>query len=65
MYVTAPIIHKHMILMISCDEKMDTHLRVVCRKLLGEGLGTSTIDELVQIEQQLERSVRIIRARKV
>nr|AAO22989.1 MADS-box transcription factor CDM36 [Chrysanthemum x morifolium] len=40
-------------------------LEVAKRKLLGEGLGTSTIDELVQIEQQLERSVRIIRARKM
>ncbi|PWA99918.1 suppressor of overexpression of CO1 like protein [Artemisia annua] len=40
-------------------------LEVEKRKLLGEGLGTSTIDELVQIEQQLESSVRIIRARKM
>ncbi|XP_071717809.1 MADS-box protein SOC1-like [Rutidosis leptorrhynchoides] len=41
------------------------HLEVAKRKLLGEGLGTSTIEELLQVEQQLERSVRIIRARKM
>lgn len=40
-------------------------LEVAKRKLLGEGLGTSTIEELVQIEQQLDRSVRIVRARKM
>ncbi|KAL6495440.1 MADS-box protein soc1-like [Orobanche gracilis] len=34
------------------------------RKLLGEGLGTCTIEELQQLERQLERSVNIIRARK-
>ncbi|KAL8268548.1 hypothetical protein R6Q59_002346 [Mikania micrantha] len=40
-------------------------LEVAKRKLLGEGLGSSTIEELQQIEQQLERSVAIIRARKM
>ncbi|XP_071697553.1 MADS-box protein SOC1-like [Rutidosis leptorrhynchoides] len=40
-------------------------LEVAKRRLLGEELGTSTIEELLQIEQQLERSVRIIRARKM
>ncbi|KAL6569440.1 MADS-box protein soc1-like [Orobanche minor] len=35
------------------------------RKLLGEGLGTCTIEELQQLERQLERSVNIIRARKM
>ena len=35
------------------------------RKLLGEGLGACSIEELQQIEQQLERSVNCIRARKV
>ncbi|XP_076886438.1 MADS-box protein SOC1-like isoform X2 [Bidens hawaiensis] len=40
-------------------------LEVAKRKLLGEGLGSSTIEDLVRIEQQLERSVRIIRARKM
>ncbi|CAH1448024.1 MADS-box protein SOC1 [Lactuca sativa] len=40
-------------------------LEVAKRKLLGEGLGSSTIEEIVQIEQQLERSVRIVRARKM
>ncbi|XP_076950280.1 MADS-box protein SOC1-like [Bidens hawaiensis] len=40
-------------------------LELAKRKLLGEGLGSSTIEELLQIEQQLERSVSIIRARKM
>ncbi|KAI3693329.1 hypothetical protein L6452_33164 [Arctium lappa] len=40
-------------------------LEVTKRKLLGEGLGSTTIEELLQIEQQLERSVCIIRARKM
>ncbi|GJW94435.1 MADS-box protein SOC1-like protein [Tanacetum coccineum] len=40
-------------------------LEVAKRKLLGEGLGSSTIEELLQTEQQLERSVCIIRARKM
>ncbi|KAI4343294.1 hypothetical protein MLD38_027820 [Melastoma candidum] len=34
------------------------------RKLLGENLGACTIEELQHIEQQLERSVTNIRARK-
>ncbi|XVF73332.1 hypothetical protein PTKIN_Ptkin12aG0192900 [Pterospermum kingtungense] len=34
------------------------------RKLLGEGLGSCTLQELQQIEQQLQRSVSSIRARK-
>lgn len=38
---------------------------LICRKLLGEGLGSCTIEEIVQIEQQLERSVGTIRAKKV
>lgn len=37
----------------------------IIRKLLGENLGACTIDELQLIEQQLERSVTSIRARKV
>nr|XP_043620781.1 MADS-box protein SOC1 [Erigeron canadensis]XP_043620782.1 MADS-box protein SOC1 [Erigeron canadensis]XP_043620783.1 MADS-box protein SOC1 [Erigeron canadensis]XP_043620784.1 MADS-box protein SOC1 [Erigeron canadensis]XP_043620785.1 MADS-box protein SOC1 [Erigeron canadensis] len=40
-------------------------LEVAKRKLLGEGLGTTSMEELLQIEQQLERSVRIIRAQKM
>ncbi|KAL4586042.1 hypothetical protein LXL04_010673 [Taraxacum kok-saghyz] len=40
-------------------------LEIAKRKLLGEGLGSSTIDELQELEQQLERSVSIIRARKM
>ncbi|KAG8653624.1 MADS-box protein SOC1 isoform X2 [Manihot esculenta] len=39
-------------------------LEIAKRKLLGEGLGACTIEELQQIEQQLERSVSNIRARK-
>lgn len=35
------------------------------RKLLGEGLTTCSIEELQQLEQQLERSVTTIRARKM
>nr|AFM77896.1 MADS-box protein AGL20/SOC1 [Brassica juncea] len=34
------------------------------RKLLGEGIGSCSIEELQQIEQQLEKSVKCIRARK-
>ncbi|CAN8286266.1 unnamed protein product [Cochlearia groenlandica] len=34
------------------------------RKLLGEGIGTCSIEELQQIEQQLEKSVKCVRARK-
>ncbi|CAL5196208.1 unnamed protein product [Lathyrus oleraceus] len=34
------------------------------RKLLGEGLGTCSIEELQKIEQQLERSITKIRAKK-
>ncbi|CAA0820801.1 MADS-box protein SOC1 [Striga hermonthica] len=34
-------------------------------KLLGQGLGTCTIEELQQLERQLERSVNVIRARKM
>ncbi|KAI3681677.1 hypothetical protein L6452_36480 [Arctium lappa] len=40
-------------------------LEVAKRKLLGEGLGTCSIEELIQIEQQLERSACIVRARKM
>ncbi|KAJ8573252.1 hypothetical protein K7X08_009763 [Anisodus acutangulus] len=35
------------------------------RKLLGEGLGSCTLEEVQQIEKQLERSVSTIRARKM
>ncbi|GFP82310.1 mads-box protein soc1 [Phtheirospermum japonicum] len=35
------------------------------RKLLGENLETCSIEELQQLERQLERSVNIIRARKM
>ncbi|KAK7852544.1 mads-box protein soc1 [Quercus suber] len=40
------------------------HLEVSKRRLLGEGLGTCSLEELQQIEEQLERSVSSIRARK-
>ncbi|XP_062074174.1 MADS-box protein SOC1-like isoform X2 [Humulus lupulus] len=40
------------------------HLEVSKRKLLGDGLESSTIQELQQIENQLERSLAKIRARK-
>ncbi|GAV76675.1 SRF-TF domain-containing protein/K-box domain-containing protein [Cephalotus follicularis] len=39
-------------------------LELTKRKMLGEGLGSCTIEELQQIEQQLEKSVSSIRARK-
>ncbi|KAK4849038.1 hypothetical protein QYF36_020089 [Acer negundo] len=39
-------------------------LQVAKRRLLGEGLESCTIEELQQIEQQLERSVSSVRARK-
>ncbi|KAL1830261.1 hypothetical protein ACET3Z_008673 [Daucus carota] len=40
-------------------------LEVSKRKLLGEGLGSCSITELQQIEQQLEKSVSTVRARKM
>ncbi|KAI4356859.1 hypothetical protein L6164_000846 [Bauhinia variegata] len=39
-------------------------LEAAKRKLLGDGLGSCTVEELQQIEQQLERSVSSVRARK-
>lgn len=35
------------------------------RKMLGEDLGSCSLDELQQLEHQLEKSVSKIRARKV
>lgn len=32
---------------------------------MGEGLGSCSLEELQQIEQQLEKSVSTVRARKV
>ncbi|KAI3800485.1 hypothetical protein L1987_28576 [Smallanthus sonchifolius] len=40
-------------------------LEVAKRKILGESLEPSNIEDLVRIEQQLEKSVGIIRARKI
>ncbi|KAK7292558.1 hypothetical protein RJT34_15409 [Clitoria ternatea] len=34
-------------------------------KLLGEGLGACSIDDVQRIEQQLEKSLNNVRARKV
>lgn len=54
------------ILLFPESEKHVWILNLEClRKLLGEGLGSCSIEELQQIEQQLERSVSSIRARKV
>uniref|UniRef100_A0AAU7LJ91 MADS2 n=1 Tax=Hippophae rhamnoides TaxID=193516 RepID=A0AAU7LJ91_9ROSA len=39
-------------------------LEVSKRKLLGDGLGSCSVEELKQIERQLERSVTKIRSRK-
>ncbi|XP_050203612.1 MADS-box protein SOC1 isoform X2 [Mercurialis annua] len=39
-------------------------LEVSKRKLLGEGLGSCNLEELQKIEQQLEKSVSSVRARK-
>ncbi|KAE9605465.1 hypothetical protein Lal_00024914 [Lupinus albus] len=47
----------------SMMEKIDL-LEASKRKLLGEGLGSCSIDELQEIEKQLERSVGNVRARK-
>ncbi|PSS09620.1 MADS-box protein [Actinidia chinensis var. chinensis] len=40
-------------------------LEVTKRKLLGEGLGSCTFEELQQIEHQLERSVSSVREKKM
>lgn len=40
-------------------------LEAAKRKFLGEGLGACSIEELQRIEQQLERSLSNVRARKV
>ncbi|MCD7467562.1 hypothetical protein HAX54_005082 [Datura stramonium] len=42
------------------------NINSICiRKLLGESLGSCSLEELQQIEHQLERSLNIIRARKM
>ncbi|KAE9614172.1 hypothetical protein Lal_00016786 [Lupinus albus] len=48
---------------ISMAKKME-HLEVSKRMLLGEGLGTCSINDLQQLEKQLERSLNKIRAKK-
>ncbi|KAI4327030.1 hypothetical protein L6164_019535 [Bauhinia variegata] len=44
--------------------KMLEHIEVSKRKLLGDGLDSSSVEELHKIENQLERSLNRIRARK-
>uniref|UniRef100_M1C8W3 MADS-box transcription factor FBP22 n=4 Tax=Solanum tuberosum TaxID=4113 RepID=M1C8W3_SOLTU len=39
-------------------------LEVSKRKLMGQGLGSCSMDELEDIDSQLERTLKIIRARK-
>ncbi|XP_031091377.1 MADS-box protein SOC1 [Ipomoea triloba] len=48
-----------------CLAKKIDYLEASKRRLLGEDLGACAMEELQQIEQQLERSVNIIRARKM
>ncbi|KAJ0098656.1 hypothetical protein Patl1_20032 [Pistacia atlantica] len=40
------------------------HIEVSQRKLLGQDLGSCSVEELQDIDDQLERSLRSIRARK-
>ncbi|KAL5565420.1 hypothetical protein UlMin_028584 [Ulmus minor] len=44
-------------------KKIET-IEVSKRKLLGEGLGSCSMEDLKQVEQQLERSISKVRARK-
>ncbi|KAL5565438.1 hypothetical protein UlMin_028602 [Ulmus minor] len=48
----------------ACMMKKIEAIEVAKRKLLGEGLGSCSIKDLQQVEQQLERSVSKVRARK-
>ncbi|KAL5565436.1 hypothetical protein UlMin_028600 [Ulmus minor] len=48
----------------SCMMKKIEAIEVAKRKLLGEGLGSCSIEDLQLVEQQLERSVSKVRARK-
>ncbi|XP_038902636.1 MADS-box protein SOC1-like [Benincasa hispida] len=64
-----PLAHHHDDLQVVQNEaasllKEIESLEVSKRKLLGEDLGSSSFDELQQIEQQLERSLSHVRARK-
>nr|POE61232.1 mads-box protein agl42 [Quercus suber] len=45
------------------SEKIEL-IQISQRKLLGYGLSSCTLDELQEIDSQLERSLRSIRARK-
>ncbi|XP_054782001.1 MADS-box protein SOC1-like [Prosopis cineraria] len=49
------------------DRKMEKVelLEASKRKLMGEGLGSCSFDELLEIQQQLERSVINVQARKI
>ncbi|KAL8091824.1 MADS-box protein SOC1-like [Apium graveolens] len=56
---------QHLKLETTCLAKKIELLEVAKRKLLGEGLGSCTLEELQQVEQQLEKSVCTIRDRKM
>ncbi|CAK9319019.1 unnamed protein product [Citrullus colocynthis] len=63
-----PLAHQHDLQAVQDEAegllKEIESLEVSKRKLLGEGLGSSSYEELQQIEQQLERSLAHVRARK-
>ena len=46
-------------------EMKNSIIFVCCRKFLGDGLDSSSVDELQQIGGQLEKSLSIIRSRKL
>ncbi|KAL5565445.1 hypothetical protein UlMin_028609 [Ulmus minor] len=48
---------------VAMMKKIET-IEVSKRKLLGEGLGSCSLEDLQQVEQQLERSLSKVRARK-
>ncbi|CDP17591.1 unnamed protein product [Coffea canephora] len=50
---------------VAIQRKKIELLEETTRKLLGDGLDSSSIDELQQVERQLERSLSIIRSRKI
>nr|GMD29850.1 MADS-box protein SOC1-like [Ipomoea batatas] len=61
----AYLILQHLQHETECLAKKIDYLEASKRRLLGEDLGACAMEELQQIEQQLERSVNIIRARKM
>ncbi|XP_074324388.1 MADS-box protein SOC1-like [Apium graveolens] len=56
---------QHLKLETTCLAKKIELLEVDKCKLLGEGLGSCTLEELQQVEQHLEKSVCTIRDRKM